>query len=123
MERTRSYLIAKKYNEHGCLVVCVEANKATASLVSYLGLKALPHDIQILTVSDMDTYGEYKPYTLVKSEREFISMVLKDVEKKEFIEKYYRCCGTQRCEGIDTEWAEGCPHYREHFQEAEVKKE
>ena len=29
---------------------------------------------------------------------------------KEFIEKYCHNCGTQRCEGIGTEWFEGCRH-------------
>ena len=111
-----SYLIAKKYNRQGCWAVRVPTDKATASLVSYLGLKALPYDIQILAVSNMDIYGEYKPYTLVESEKEFITIVLDMVRKEEFIEKYCRTCGTQRCEGVDTEWAEGCVHYREHFQ-------
>lgn len=31
------------------------------------------------------------------------------MNKKQFIETYCHNCGTQRCEGIDTEWFEGCP--------------
>ena len=33
---------------------------------------------------------------------------------KEFIEKYCHNCGTQRCEGIGTEWFEGCRYKYEH---------
>lgn len=30
------------------------------------------------------------------------------MDKKEFVEKYCRNCGSQRCEGIDSEWINGC---------------
>ena len=70
------YLAAKKFSETGCLAVKAESGKALANLVSYLGLKTLDRGIQIFTVSDMEAYGEYKPYKLVKSEKEFISQVL-----------------------------------------------
>lgn len=53
-----------------------ERSKALAALVYYLGLKTLDKDIQILTLTDMDTYGEYKPYKIVPTELEFISKVL-----------------------------------------------
>ena len=33
------------------------------------------------------------------------------LSEKEFVEKHCKSCGTQRCEGIGTEWFEGC-HYR-----------
>ena len=33
---------------------------------------------------------------------------------KQFIETYCLNCGTQRCEGIGTEWFEGCKHKRNH---------
>lgn len=70
------YLIAKKFDEEGCLAVEVERGKALAALVTYLGLRTLNKGIQILTVSDMDTYGEYKPYHLIESEALFIQKVL-----------------------------------------------
>lgn len=31
------------------------------------------------------------------------------MDKKQFYETYCMRCGTQRCEGIGTEWFEGCP--------------
>ena len=30
------------------------------------------------------------------------------INKEEFIKKYCHQCGTQRCEGPDTEWFDGC---------------
>lgn len=70
------YLIAKKFDERGCMALEIERGKTLAALVSYLGRKTLDRNVQILTVSDMDTYGEYKPYTIVEDESDFISRVL-----------------------------------------------
>lgn len=36
----------------------------------------LDEGVQIVKVTDMDTFGEYKPYHLVESESEFIARVL-----------------------------------------------
>ena len=70
------YLIAKKFTEPGCIAVETENGKALAGLVSYLGLRLLDKGIQILTVSDPDAYGEYRPYHYVDSEKEFIRRAL-----------------------------------------------
>lgn len=35
------------------------------------------------------------------------------MNEKEFREKYCNMCGSQRCEGIHTEWFEGCKHKQE----------
>lgn len=32
------------------------------------------------------------------------------ISEKEFIDKYCHGCGSQRCEGIGTEWFDGCRH-------------
>ena len=69
------YLIAKKISERGCIAVKTESGKALAALVTYLGLKTLDKGIEILTVSDPDVYGEYKPYHFVPTEQEFIAAV------------------------------------------------
>jgi len=70
------YLVAKKFNQHGCIAVQAEYGHMLASLVDYLGRKTIGKEIQILTVSDMDMYGEYKPYNLVADESVFIQKVL-----------------------------------------------
>lgn len=61
-EKSMCYLIAKKFSDIGCLAVKAESGKALANLVTYLGLRTLHRDVQILTLSDPETYGEYKPY-------------------------------------------------------------
>ena len=70
------YLIAKKYSEKGCLDVKTESGKALAHLVAYLSIKTMDKGIQILTVSDTETYSEYQPYRFLESEKEFISKIL-----------------------------------------------
>ncbi|MDD3416995.1 MAG: hypothetical protein PHY47_23870 [Lachnospiraceae bacterium] len=70
------YLIAKDFNEKGCYAVETERNKTLASLVSYLTDKTLSKNIQILTVSDRNAYGEYEPYNILDDESQFISKVL-----------------------------------------------
>lgn len=70
------YLIAKKYESEGCLAVKVERGKALADLVSELGRKTLNKNIQILTVSDMEAFGEYRPYQAVESIEQFVQQVL-----------------------------------------------
>lgn len=70
------YLIAKKHSEPGCIAVETESGKALASLVSYLSLRLLNKDIQILTISDTEVYSEYKPYRFVSSEQEFIACAM-----------------------------------------------
>lgn len=70
------YLIAKKFDEVGCIAVEAKRDKALANLVSYLGLRTLDRGIQILTLSNPEMYGEYKPYRFVASEKDFIDNVL-----------------------------------------------
>lgn len=41
--------------------------------------------------------------------------------KAEYIEKYCRHCGSQRCEGIGTDWFEGCQH-KDELTETEEKQ-
>ena len=35
--------------------------------------------------------------------------------EKQFVETYCHNCGTQRCEGIGTEWFDGC-RFKEHLK-------
>lgn len=74
------YLIAKKFDTEGCTAVKMEHGKALSALVTYLTQRTLNKNIQILTVSNMDMFGEYKPYQLVSSERDFINTVFSMIE-------------------------------------------
>lgn len=43
----------------------------------------------------------------------------KKISKEEFYKKYCLMCGSQRCEGIGTEWFYGCKHRTELEEECE----
>lgn len=70
-----TYLIAKKFDQLGCLAVKMNPGKELAELVSEMGRKYLDKGIQILTLSNPDIYGEYKPYRFVETLDEFIEKV------------------------------------------------
>ncbi|AGX41898.1 DUF6718 family protein [Clostridium saccharobutylicum] len=70
------YLIAKKFNEEGSLVLEVEQRKRLASLSKYLTLTTLERGVQIVTLNDLESFKEYSPYTLVNDEVDFISKVV-----------------------------------------------
>lgn len=70
------YLIAKKYNEHGCIAIEAKKGKELASLVDYLGRKTYKNGTQVLMVSSKEAYGEYAPYNMLKNEKDFITAVL-----------------------------------------------
>lgn len=44
------------------------------------------------------------------SNNEEDAKVINKLSEKEFYEKYCQMCGSQRCEGIGTEWFDGCAH-------------
>ena len=70
------FLVAKKFNEHGCLAFKTEYGRELALLVDYLGQEKRHTDVQILTVSSKEAYAEYEPYVDVESKEDFISKVL-----------------------------------------------
>lgn len=70
-----TYLIAKKFDHPGCLAVNVKPGKELAELVSEMGKKYLDKGIQILTLSNPETFGEYKPYQFLETLDEFIEKV------------------------------------------------
>ncbi|WP_252217517.1 MULTISPECIES: DUF6718 family protein [unclassified Clostridium] len=70
------YLVAKKFDKEGSLVLEAEQGQRLASLAKYLTLTTLEHEVQIVTLNDLESYKEYFPYTLVNNEVEFISKVV-----------------------------------------------
>ena len=70
------YLIAKKFDGHGCIAVKSEYGEALASLVDYLGRRTAGAGVQVLTVSSKEAYNEYAPYHEVDTEKAFINSVL-----------------------------------------------
>lgn len=70
------YLIAKKFNEEGSLVLEAEQGQRLASLSKYLILTTLERGVQIVTLNDLESYTEYSPYTVINNEVNFITKVV-----------------------------------------------
>ena len=71
------YLVAKKFDKEGSLVLEAEQGQRLASLSKYLTLTTLEHGVQIVTLNDLESYKEYAPYILIRDEVEFIAKVIK----------------------------------------------
>lgn len=48
------------------------------------------------------------------SKPQYLNKDKKFLTEKEFVQKYCDNCGSQRCEGIGTEWFDGCK-FKEHL--------
>lgn len=51
----------------------------------------------------------------MEDSEDVISDAIRKLNKEQFIQQYCHNCGTQRCEGIDTEWFDGCA-YKDYLQ-------
>jgi len=71
------YLVAKKFDKEGSLVLEAEQGQRLASLSKYLTLTTLEHGVQIVTLNNLESYKEYAPYIVIGDEVEFISKVVK----------------------------------------------
>ena len=71
------YLVAKKFDKEGSLVLEAEQGMRLASLSKYLTLTTLNKGVQIVTLNDLESFKEYYPYTMVSDEVEYISKVVK----------------------------------------------
>ena len=71
------YLVAKKFDKEGSLVLELERGQRLASLSKYLTLTTLGKGVQIVTLNDLESFKEYSPYTVIDDESEYISKVIK----------------------------------------------
>ncbi|MDW8802486.1 hypothetical protein P8V03_15160 [Clostridium sp. A1-XYC3] len=71
------YLVAKKFDKEGSLVLELEQGQRLASLSKYLTLTTLEKGVQIVTLNDLESFKEYFPYTVIDDEVEYISRVVK----------------------------------------------
>lgn len=74
------YLVAKDKNKHGCYVLRTQLGEHSVGLKRTLNPKVAPKGIQLVTISRPEAYGEYAPYHLVRSEEEFVKLVLSMAE-------------------------------------------
>ena len=70
------YLIAKKFNDHGCIALQTNFGQDLKYLSDYLTSRTVGKGIQIFTINNILGYPEYKPYTLIDNEKEFVILVL-----------------------------------------------
>ena len=69
------YLVAKKFNDVGCLALQTSHGKHLADFKKKL-IKAVGYDtIQLITISRPSAYGEYEPYHFLETEQEFEAAV------------------------------------------------
>lgn len=65
------YIVAKRFDTIGCLTLKSEHGSGLVEfmnrLESYLG----DSNVQLVVISNPQAYGEYAPYILVKTEKEF----------------------------------------------------
>ena len=65
------YLIAKKFNDVGCLALQTSHGQHLADFKKKL-IRSVGYDsIQLVTISRPSAYGEYEPYHFLKRELEF----------------------------------------------------
>ncbi len=65
------YLVAKKFNEAGCLALQMTHGQHLADFKEKL-MRAVGYDtIQLVTISRPSAYGEYAPYRFIETEQEF----------------------------------------------------
>ena len=70
------YLVAKDINKRGCVAYKTKHGQALIELKEELISKVGIERIQLVTISRPSAYGEYEPYTFVKTEEEMIKAVL-----------------------------------------------
>lgn len=70
------YLIAKKFNDHGCLALQTNFGKDLKYLSDYLTSRTVGKGIQIVTITNVNGYPEYKPYEIIDNEKDFVNKVL-----------------------------------------------
>ncbi len=70
------YLIAKKFEDKGCIAVKTKHGKELAEFASSLEKKVDGAGIQIVTISRPSAYGEYEPYAFAEDFPAFEKQVL-----------------------------------------------
>lgn len=70
------YLIAKKFNNHGCLALQTNFGKDLKYLSDYLTSRTVGKGIQIVTITNVNGYPEYKTYEIIDNEKDFVNKVL-----------------------------------------------
>ena len=71
------YLIAKKFNDVGCLALQTNHGQHLADFKKKLISEIGTDKIQLVTISRPSAFGDYEPYSFVDTEQEFEQEVRK----------------------------------------------
>lgn len=70
------YLVAKRFENKGCIAVKAHHGKMLADFTEYLQKQVKGSSIQLVTISRPSAYGEYEPYEIVENTELFKEKVL-----------------------------------------------
>ncbi|MFI3172738.1 MAG: DUF6718 family protein [Eubacteriales bacterium] len=70
------YLIAKKFEETGCIALKAEHGKTLANFKAKLYKVSNKEVVQLVTISRPSAYGEYEPYVFIDTEEAFEQKVM-----------------------------------------------
>ena len=71
------YLIAKKFNDVGCLALQTNHGQHLVDFTKKLITEIGTDKVQLITISRPSAFGEYEPYSFVDTEQEFEQEVRK----------------------------------------------
>ncbi|MDI3537271.1 MAG: DUF6718 family protein [Eubacteriaceae bacterium] len=71
------YLIAKKFNDIGCLALQTSHGQHLVDFKKKLIAEIGTEKVQLVTISRPSAFGEYEPYSFVDTEQEFEQEVRK----------------------------------------------
>lgn len=67
------FLIVKKFDDIGSIAIELSDSKEVSGLSKFLNSRLKGTDKQVVTISDLDTWQEYAPFTKIKSVGDFIN--------------------------------------------------
>jgi len=70
------YLVAKKFDEKGCIAVKTRHGKTLSEFTRSLQQQIGYNGVQLITISRPSAYGEYEPYEIIETKEEFQERVL-----------------------------------------------
>lgn len=70
------YLIAKRFDQKGCVAVKMKHGKTLAEFTQKLQKQIGLNGVQLVTISRPSAYGEYEPYEIIENKEMFQERVL-----------------------------------------------
>lgn len=66
------YLIVKDFNKRGSIALQLNDGKEVSGLSEFLTARLKNTSKQVVTISDLETWGEYAPFNVIDNPSEFI---------------------------------------------------